>query len=338
MGNFPGNPMPVRMMGRGMPGMNMAGSPYNGANIQVKASAPNTIQYLPARPQIGNNNPRGPAPNIEFLQRFTNPMNQMEGNKMGGMGFYPNCNQIGPNPGGPQSNEMRMGGVGLNHPHMERMIDGGMGPGGGVGQDGIGPMDGIGGGGIGGMQGPVPSPSHMMMGGGQGSMMMRGLRPPNSMRMPGPPGHMMGGPNVSGRGGGNHMYNGPPNDGGMFLPGMQNPQMFGPGGIGGKGNRMMGGLPPDASQPLPPSMGGGGPNNVNNNPGGGNPQNFKSGQFIGANTNDPRYAEEYLKFQQELYATNTGSQMNTQQQQQQQQGMGGGLNQNQQFFVNKKFA
>lgn len=138
-GVFPGNQMPPRMMGHGARmAMNMPGSAYNGANIQVKASAPNTIQYLPARPQMGNNNPRGP-PSVEFLQRYTNPMNSMEGNKMGGMGFYPNCNQMGPNSGGPPGNDMRMGG--MNHPHMERMMDGGMGPG---GQDGMGPMDGMG--------------------------------------------------------------------------------------------------------------------------------------------------------------------------------------------------
>lgn len=338
-GVFPGNQIPPRMMGRGMP-MNMPGSPYNGANIQVKASAPNTIQYLPARPQMGSNNPRGP-PSIEFLQRFANPMNQMEGNKMPGMGgFYPN--QMGPGAGGPQNNDMRMGG-GMNHPHMEHMIDGNMGSVGPGGPENHlnSPMEGP--------MGPQgQGPSSMMMSGGQNSMMMRALRPPNQMRMPpGPPGMMMGGggPNMPGRGGGNnHMFNGPPNanDHGMFLSGMPNSQqMFGsgPGSMGGKGNRMMGGMPPDGSQQILQNMGGPGPTNVNANNCGPNQQNFKTGQFIGPNANDSRIDESFLKFQQELYATNT-NQMNPQQPQSQQptQVMGNALNQNQQFFGNKKFA
>lgn len=60
--------------------------PFNGANVQVKASAPNTIQYLPTRPQMAcNQGPRGP-PSLDFLQRVTNPM-QMEGGK--GVQYFP---------------------------------------------------------------------------------------------------------------------------------------------------------------------------------------------------------------------------------------------------------
>lgn len=163
-------------------------------------------------------------------------------------------------------------------------------------------------------------------------MMMRGLRPPNQMRMPGPPGHMMNVPNVPGRGG--PMFNNPGNDGAMFIPGMSNAQMFGAGNMGGKGNRMMGGMPSDA-QLMPSAMGGTGPNNVNNSNAAGNQQNFKPGQFLGPNPNDSRIDEGFLKFQQELYAT--GSPMNAQQQQP--QAMGNTINQNQQqFFGNKKFA
>lgn len=52
-------------------------------NIQVKASTPNTIQYMPVRPQNSNsnNNMRMP-PSLEFLQRYANP--QMLGNSGGG--------------------------------------------------------------------------------------------------------------------------------------------------------------------------------------------------------------------------------------------------------------
>lgn len=55
-------------------------------NIQVKASTPNTIQYMPVRPQNNNNNMRVP-PSLEFLQRYANP--QMMGNPGGGPGAGP---------------------------------------------------------------------------------------------------------------------------------------------------------------------------------------------------------------------------------------------------------
>lgn len=75
----------------GMMGPRMGGAgkmpPFNGANVQVKASAPNTIQYLPTRPQMAcNSGPRGP-PSLDFLQRVTNPQMQMEGK--GGVAYFP---------------------------------------------------------------------------------------------------------------------------------------------------------------------------------------------------------------------------------------------------------
>lgn len=85
---FPG-PLPNMRMVRPMG--------YNGTNIQVKPNAPNTIQYLPARPQMNNANPpRGP-PSLDFLQRFTNPMGMDEMNKVPGgnqqnMPYFPNQN------------------------------------------------------------------------------------------------------------------------------------------------------------------------------------------------------------------------------------------------------
>merc|ERR1711911_501452 len=85
MGGPPGGPggmvrAPGGPGGPGLPGSGPGGpggvggppssGPFNGANVQVKASAPNTIQYLPARPQTTAPSPRGP-PSLEFLQRFT---------------------------------------------------------------------------------------------------------------------------------------------------------------------------------------------------------------------------------------------------------------------------
>ncbi|XP_059057991.1 collagen alpha-1(I) chain-like isoform X6 [Achroia grisella] len=81
MGGMPGDGMMAARMPNAakMP-------PFNGANVQVKASAPNTIQYLPTRPQMAcNSGPRGP-PSLEFLQRVTSPM-QMEGK--GGVQYFP---------------------------------------------------------------------------------------------------------------------------------------------------------------------------------------------------------------------------------------------------------
>ncbi|XP_053618987.1 collagen alpha-1(I) chain-like isoform X2 [Plodia interpunctella] len=83
-GNMPGMPSDG-MMGARMPGAGKM-PPFNGANVQVKASAPNTIQYLPTRPQMPcNSGPRGP-PSLDFLQRVTSPM-QMEGGK--GVQYFP---------------------------------------------------------------------------------------------------------------------------------------------------------------------------------------------------------------------------------------------------------
>ncbi|CAH0562175.1 unnamed protein product [Brassicogethes aeneus] len=283
-GAFPNHmPMP-RMMGR-PPGPN----PYNGANVQVKPNAPNTIQYLPAKPQGGQapGPPRGP-PSLDFLTRLATPMNMMVEQKMGQQQPPPNMHyfhqQNGPPmQGGPMPPHMGGG-------HMDGGGGGGpMGP-----QDHMGPMG--------------PMIGHMgngggppMMGGGQMGMMpmMRGgppMRPPPMMRL-GQMGGYNGGP------GGGH-GGGPPD---MFQ--QQQQQQQGPGGpmgnpnaqmfVGGpKGSPMggpMGGGAPDASQPLPPSMG------QNNS--------FKNSPFVGPTTADPNYAQQFHNFQQQLYATSTRSQM-----------------------------
>lgn len=155
------------------------------------------------------------------------------------------------------------GGPGVPMSHMNHM-DGPMQP--------DGPMAQM-------MGGPMGNGAGPMMGGNMGMpMMMRGpMRPPGMMRMP-----QMG-------------FNGPPPGGpDMFNPGpnMNNPnaQMF---VSGPKGSPM--GMAPDASQPLPPSMG---QNNT-----------FKNSPFVGPTTSDPNYAQQFHNFQQQLYATGTRNQM-----------------------------
>ena len=121
------------MMGPGGPGGPMGPNPgdnrmlvpnsgdkssTNPTFATVKASAPNTIQYLPTRPQY-DSRPRGP-PSLEFLQRFANPdKNSMDGG--GGPGGPPPHMMGGPGPGG------MMGGPMNNSPGMDPRM---MGPGG----------------------------------------------------------------------------------------------------------------------------------------------------------------------------------------------------------------
>lgn len=103
MGGGPmGGPMGPMGPDAAMMGPRMGGPgkmpPFNGANVQVKASAPNTIQYLPTRPQMPcNSGPRGP-PSLDFLQRVTNPQMQMEGGK-GGVAYFPGARGMDMEPG-----------------------------------------------------------------------------------------------------------------------------------------------------------------------------------------------------------------------------------------------
>lgn len=293
-GPFPGSmPGLPRMMGRGPgPGCN----PYNGANVQVKPNAPNTIQYLPAKPQIGNQNPRGP-PSLEFLHRFANPLSNLE-SKMPtqNLQYFPNTGPIGHMDMG-SSDGMMNGPIsngGMSHNGPPSMMPGG--------------------GGGGGMNMGMVGSNMNMMGGGQ-----HGGMPP--MNMP-----LMRGPGLRPMGGMIRMqqigFNGPgggPNDAIFSNPNMPNPnaQMF----VAGPKSSPMGGIgAPDASQPLPPSIG--------------QANTFKNSQFIGPTTADPNYAQQFHNFQQQLYATTTRSQMSN-------QGMGAGPgpgpphSANQPYFVPK---
>ncbi|KAJ8682895.1 hypothetical protein QAD02_018687 [Eretmocerus hayati] len=306
-GNYPSGPGPNMMgpdisQGRlGMPGQHPhqppgpphhqqhvhGPSPYNGANVQVKPSAPNTIQYLPARPNIGHA-PRGP-PSLDFLQRFANPMTGHDA-KMNSpsvnLQYFPNgCmpNNVGPNTGpgpgpGPQ---------GLPHGNMGGPGPGGMPPGMGVNQQanmGVQPqghmhpsMRSVG---PPGPQGPNIRQQHNIM--RMQHMVGGGVFPSNAMDQDkGFPPDMMSGPQMPNQNANPGMYG---NHGG---PGMGPKQMNPMGQLG---------PPPDATQPLPPSMGGAGAG-----------ANFKSSPFMGAgpSMSDPNYAQQYHHFQQQLYATGT---------------------------------
>merc|ERR1719471_2100159 len=98
-----------------------------GTFATVKASAPNTIQYLPSRPPNSQAGPRGP-PSLEFLKNFANP--GMDGKNMGPGGPM----SMGPGgpmgPSGPMGMDPRsMGPGGPGH------YGGPMGPDGPMGMD-----------------------------------------------------------------------------------------------------------------------------------------------------------------------------------------------------------
>ena len=225
--NYPsGNPS---MMPRGM---------YNSANIQVKPDAPNTIQYLPARPQNSNSVPNRP-PSFDFLTRFAPPLTNLD-NKLPthNLQYFPNNGNNMNNPQ-PMSMPNRMGSQ--NIPMAS-----------GPGRPMSGPMIRNSNANL----GPPPG----MMGPGSGDMYGRPPAPNNLPNIPQPNSQ-------------------PPN---MF-PNMKSGGPSGPMSPGG-------GIPPDATQPLPPSVG---PS-----------YNYKQSQFYNPVSSDPNYALQFQNFQQQLYACN----------------------------------
>lgn len=257
--NFPGQSLGPRSTppaGTGSPSLLPRGAPFNSTNIQVKASAPNTIQYLPARQQNAaplSNRP----PTLEFLQRFAAPLTNLD-NKVPthNLQYFPNsgasnppavCNNVGMNSG--------PGTVAPNMMNNQRPVNMMMGP-----------M-------IRGANSNVSHPSGQMFPVGSG---LPGAEAPMFGRPPCP--------SVN-----NQMIPMNAISGGQGVGMFPNKQMPLP----------MGGMAPDATQPLPPSMG----------------QSFtyKQSPFYGPTTADPNYAVQFHNFQQQLYATNTrGSQMNSQ--------------------------
>lgn len=266
-GGFPGaGPMGPRLMGR-----SQMGGPFNGTNIQVKASAPNTIQYLPTRPQIGGNQQNRP-PSLDFLPRFTNPMNSMDVKMMNqNMPFYSNCSPMDVGHGGGPD---QMGGMGGGMPpHMinQNMLMRGMRP-------------------------QNPNAAALMRMGGPPSHMMGN--------------HFNGSPN-NGVGGGpgnpnmNEMFPGNSPNAQMFVAGSKGSPII---TNANQGDNIQG-HPAMINQSQNHTMPNGpGPNNQP--PNGGGP--FKQSQFVGPTTADPNYAQQYHNFQQQLYATNTRNQLNNQ--------------------------
>ncbi|XP_076341054.1 uncharacterized protein LOC143241706 [Tachypleus tridentatus] len=77
------------------------GAPYNSTNVQVKASAPNTIQYLPARPNSAVPESNRP-PSLEFLQRFATPLTNLDAKvPTHNLQYFPGSTPINTNMGPP---------------------------------------------------------------------------------------------------------------------------------------------------------------------------------------------------------------------------------------------
>lgn len=235
----------------GSPSMMTRGAPFNSPTIQMKPSAPNTIQYLPARQQNASPMSNRP-PSLEFLQRFAAPLTNLD-NKVPthNLQYFPSNGSS--NPPSVHSN------VGMN--------------------PGAGPM-------APGLMNSQRPPVNMMMG-----PMMRGT----SSNVTHPSGQIY--PIGSGLPGAESpMFGRPP------CPSVNNQMipvnaMSGSQGVGMFPNKQMplpmGGMAPDATQPLPPSMG--------------QSFSYKQSPFYGPTTADPNYAVQFHNFQQQLYATNTRS-------------------------------
>ncbi|KAG8234816.1 hypothetical protein J437_LFUL015174 [Ladona fulva] len=212
-----------------------APAPYNGANVQVKPSAPNTIQYLPARPQA-TSGPRGP-PSLEFLQRFANPLSNLD-NKVPthNLQYFPNSSQSNSVVGGPNvpiSMSGPMGPMGGINASMGGMMTGPQGP--------ICGQMGPNGAGIGSMNGPGDGSSGGVGHSGQMGMHVGGMGGPGGGNLVGA-GNQISGQNSS-SGGPVGVHGG---GGGLQISGGPNSQIGGP--MGGNGAPMgmgsvMGGPP-----------------------------------------------------------------------------------------------
>ncbi|XP_041632570.1 protein BCL9 homolog [Drosophila kikkawai] len=349
--NFQGQgavPPGARLMGR-MP-LNF-GSNFN-PNIHVKASTPNTIQYMPVRPQNvsnnNNNNNNGAGgvgtggagnvrmpPSLEFLQRYANP--QMAGGGAagngpsidGGPGIMPGMPgmMVGPSGAGsmlmtsPNEQQQKMAHTpGSNYFQNCNQ------------QPAIVEEEGGGGGGL--------DPGMII---GHQPSMIRGIRPHNSnMLRP----HLMG-PRLqqpavnrqlpftghgadldcSSAGDPTAFFNSASGQSAALLTASQQQQQsqqpksqllktMMPAGICQNQSGASGGV--GQMQQLQGQGLGPGPgpnnNNINVPSNGGVVSNVN---FVGPSSNDLKYAQQYHSFQQQLYATNTRSQQQQQQQQQQ---------------------
>ncbi|XP_032311704.1 protein BCL9 homolog isoform X6 [Drosophila ananassae] len=327
-------PPGARLMGR-IP-VNF-GSNFN-PNIQVKASTPNTIQYMPVRPQNNsNNNNNGVSnvrmpPSLEFLHRYANPQMTSVGNGPptvdGGMLVGSGTGAMIVSSPGDQQNKISNPGTGTinfyqNCNQLAMMEEDGSLTGHDVG-----------------------------MGIGQPSL-IRGMRP-HGLRP-----HTTG-PRIQSSvnrqnqfshnadtldcvGDGSAIFNGTAcnNTGSNMFSASQQSNQAKPHHL----KTMTSGIcqnPTSVGGPIPLQGQGQlqnliGPSNNNLMAPTGNsaPQNGSNINFVGPSSNDLKYAQQYHSFQQQLYATNTRSQ----QQQMQQQGnimaMSPHLSPNPAFFVNK---
>lgn len=240
--------------------------PYSsGPNIQVKPSAPNTIQYLPTRPNNANQSPASRPPNLDFLPRYAAPISNLE-SKVPTPNFQyflnngGNINSNQPMP--PQNSNLSLS-LGPGRPGSMMRPSGQMMP---PVNNNVGPNM---------MSDMFNRPPNPNQPGGSG---VGGTGHPQPPPPPPPPAQPSSGPMssvgpVSGTGPPNPIYSG-------MKPGNRGPDTVSPLGV-----------PPDASQPLPPSMG--------------HSYNYKQGSFYGPMSNDPNYSVQFHNFQQQLYATNT---------------------------------
>ncbi|KAL9873505.1 BCL9 domain-containing protein legless isoform 2-T3 [Glossina fuscipes fuscipes] len=285
-------------------------------NIQVKASTPNTIQYMPVRPQNNNNNTMRATPSLEFL-RYTNPqligpagslsgvgvldssshITQMNaandigkvanasnglGTNMQQMNFYGNCNQIN-SVGMVEQDELQSTG-GLLSPHDLNLNQHGNV--------------------LRGMR-PMRQPS-MAQGGG-----LAGPR----MQLPGMPNITSTGSNALSPFSGNDpesmdisesspsMFNSAASGGGQLQMYQQKPNKSMALNAVNAGATVL--IGPGPSNNILPN-----PLNVNGNimPAGCSSGSINYKSFVGPTSNDLKYAQQYHTFQQQLYATSTRNQ------------------------------
>ncbi|KPM02235.1 hypothetical protein QR98_0006440 [Sarcoptes scabiei] len=129
--NFPSR-LPMNSTRPPMNAPNTHNSRYNSPNIQVKPDAPNTIQYLPSRPQGPTTTPPTRPPNLDFLHQSLN----MGSNKQSGPSQPPPSNNYYPPNNGPPmplrgSQNMNFSRGPMMRPHMQNMNNS-MPPGGGM--------------------------------------------------------------------------------------------------------------------------------------------------------------------------------------------------------------
>lgn len=332
--NYHGVMPPHRMMGRMVNFTNFNIS----SNVQVKASTPNTIQYMPVRPHNNNGSNIRVPPSLEFLQRYTNPQmqcnifeqgagNRSDPNKLGANipnspgslgpnhaggggpgGFFPNFNQVDQDEiaANQMPHDINFGSVRGVRPMRMHSIPPGNNTGAGPGSV-TGPR----------MQSPlVGNASSQFVGGGSNQDMLECQEPnifnagqSGAQLYPGDPKmttskgitaicQNLNSPNPN---------NLNPNNG-TILQNEHNQMQSSVSGNSalGPNNNMIGSMNACVG---------------NNNP------NYKS--FVGPNSasSDLKYAQQYHSFQQQLYATSTRSQQGN-------VGMGNN-NSNPAFFVNK---